>query len=117
MGDALVVQGRGSNRSRRSQSRSAHRGIRRNQCAFCKEDGHWKAECPKLDRAEKNKGKAVQASEVNVVKTSGNNSDSDSSGYSLSALSSVCVANSTEWMLDSGASYHVCPRRDWFSSF
>ena len=115
---ALVARAKGPNRSGRSQSRGAHLGVRKNQCAFCKEDGHWKADCPKLvDRAGKNKGKAIQASEANVVKASGNDSDSDSSGYSLSALPSVCVAYSTEWILDSGATYHICPRRDWFSSF
>ena len=60
----------------------------------------------------KNKGKAIQASEVNVAKASGDVSDSDSSGYSCPALPSVDVADSTEWMLDSGATYHICPRRD-----
>ncbi|XP_020250019.1 uncharacterized protein LOC109827417 [Asparagus officinalis] len=29
----------------------------------------------------------------------------------------ACYVDSTEWILDSGAKYHICPRRDWFSSF
>ena len=54
---------------------------------------------------------------MNVVKASDDNSDMDSSGFSCSALLSVCYADSTEWMMDSGATYHIYPRRDWFSSF
>ena len=29
----------------------------------------------------------------------------------------VCNSDSAEWILDSGATYHVCPNRAWFSSF
>ena len=54
---------------------------------------------------------------MNVAKAIGEHSDSDSSGYSCPALPSVCYADSTEWMMDSGATYHICPKREWFSSF
>ena len=39
--------------------------------------------------------------------------------YSLSLLLLPIVGYSgdSEWMLDTGATYHVCPNRDWFSSF
>ena len=29
----------------------------------------------------------------------------------------VCNSDNAEWILDSGATYHVCPNRAWFSSF
>ena len=64
----------------------------------------------------KNKGKGgAPPSQVNVATSEGN--DSDSSGFSFSLTPSVCASDSWEWMLDSGATYHVCPRREWFSSF
>jgi len=29
----------------------------------------------------------------------------------------LLVTQNSEWILDTGATYHVCPNRDWFSSF
>ncbi|ONK57948.1 uncharacterized protein A4U43_C09F5950 [Asparagus officinalis] len=86
--------------------------------ALAVREGHWKNECPNLkDRAWKQRGKAVQALEVNVAKAVSDHSDSDYSDYSCPALPSVCYADSTEWMMDSGATFRICPKSDWFSSF
>lgn len=30
---------------------------------------------------------------------------------------SAIVANTTEWIMDSAVSYHMCPRKDWFVNF
>jgi len=51
--EALAVRDRGSNRKgkgdhRRSKSRSDFRDLKKNQCALCKELGHWKLDCPKV---------------------------------------------------------------------
>ena len=50
--EALAVRGRSSNRKGRddqgrSKSKSGFRDLKRNQCALCKELGHWKVDCPK----------------------------------------------------------------------
>jgi len=38
--------------------------------------------------------------------------------YSLSVTTpTVDYSDNTEWILDTGATYHVCPNRAWFSSF
>jgi len=29
----------------------------------------------------------------------------------------INYSGDSEWMLDIGATYHVCPNRDWFSNF
>ena len=115
-----MVRGRSSNRKGRddrgrSKSRSGFRNLKKNQCALCKELGHWKAECPKA------KGKKVESkTETNlakVVSTQGSTSqadgsDSDSSVFSLSVTTpTVCNSDNAEWILDSGATYHVCPNR------
>ena len=45
-------------------------------------------------------------------------SDLDSSIFSLSVTTpTVCNSDNVEWILDSGATYHVCPNRAWFSTF
>ena len=56
--EALTVRGRGSNRKgkgerERSKSRSGFKNLKENLCAFCKELGHWKIDCPMI----KNKNK------------------------------------------------------------
>ena len=53
-------------------------------------------------------------SEVNVAKSDGN--ESDSSAFSLSITPLICYSDVSEWLLDMGATYHICPRREWFSS-
>ena len=45
-------------------------------------------------------------------------SNSDSSVFSLSVTTpTIYNSDNAEWILDSGATYHVCPNRAWFSSF
>ena len=56
--EALAVRGRSSNRKGRgdqgkSKSRSGFRDLKRNQCALCKELGHWKVDCPKVKGKKK----------------------------------------------------------------
>jgi len=43
-------------------------------------------------------------------------SDSYSSLFSFSVTTPIIgYSRDSEWMLDIGATYHVCPNRDWFS--
>ena len=58
--EALAVRARSSNRKgrddqERSKSRSGFRDLKRNQCALCKELGHWKVDCLKA------KGKKIES--------------------------------------------------------
>ena len=53
--EALIVdrgQSQSQNKGRRGRSKSKSRSSN-DECAFCREKGHWKKDCPKL----KNKGK------------------------------------------------------------
>ena len=43
--------------------------------------------------------------------------DSDLAGYSLSVTLFVFYLKHAEWILHTGATYHVCPKRKWFASF
>ena len=45
-------------------------------------------------------------------------SGSDSSVFSFSITTPIVgYSDNSEWILDTEVSYHVCPNRDWFSSF
>ena len=65
----------------------------------------------------------TEANLAKVVSTQGSTSqadgsDSDSSVFSLSVTTpTVDYSDNAEWILETGATYHVCPNRAWFSSF
>ncbi|KAH9671777.1 retrovirus-related pol polyprotein from transposon TNT 1-94-like protein [Citrus sinensis] len=89
-----------------SRSKSRSRNIARDECAFCHEKGHWRKDCPK---AQKRDGKKPAA--ANMARKD------EGSDYSLSITPATCVANSSEWILDTGATYHLCPIKEWFTNF
>jgi len=43
--------------------------------------------------------------------------DFDSSNYSLSITHIICYSEKSEWILDIGTIYHICPKQEWFASF
>jgi len=45
-------------------------------------------------------------------------SDSDSSVFTFSITTPIVgYSRDSEWILDTGDTYHVCPNRNWFSNF
>ena len=96
----------------KSRSRYANRSLTHDWCAFCKQTGPWKKDCPKLMKKNKLK-KSGKSSEVNVAKSDMN--ESYSSDFSLSITPSICYSDASDWLLDMGATYHICPKREWFS--
>jgi len=87
----------------------SHENLKKNQCTYCKEVGHWKIDCPKL------KTKKESKSDSKIVMVVSN--DSNSSGYSLFVTLIVCCSKKSEWILDTGTTYHICFKRKWFASF
>ena len=65
-------------------------------------------------KKNKLKEKSEKSSQVNVTKSDGK--ESDSSSFSLSIILSICFSDASEWLLDMKATYHICPRREWFSN-
>ena len=92
--EALTVRGKSSNLKgrgdqERSKSRSGFRDLKRNQCALCKEVGHWKVDYPKAKG--KKKELMTEANLAKVVSTQASTlqadgSDSESLVFSLSVL-------------------------------
>ena len=69
---------------------------------FCREKGHWKKNCPKLQ-----KGKATF--DACVVEYD------EESDFSLVGMTFICHSN--EQILDLGCTFHMCPNKGWFSNF
>ncbi|KAK8936753.1 hypothetical protein KSP39_PZI011993 [Platanthera zijinensis] len=109
--EGLLVKSRDPSRGRSkergkkdSRPRSKSRG-KNNKCHFCKEEGHWKVNCPK----RKLKGKAPEPQQAAIA--AGYDSDADVLHVSQSH------EITDEWIMDTGCSYHMCPRREWFTTF
>ena len=103
-GEAHTVRGRNQSRKPGRRGRSQSKGkLAKDECAFCHEKGHWKKDCPKL---QKKKGKGV--SEACVA-------EDDKSDFSLACVSSV--TSTDEWLCDSACSFHMCFRKEWFFNF
>ena len=98
--EALVARGRqqSQTKGRRERSKSKGRAVTKDEFAFCYEKGHWKKDCPKLQK----KGKAPQDANVAECK-------SDVESYISLIVSLSASSYPDEWILDSGCTYHMCP--------
>ena len=95
------------NRGRSKSKKPGGRGKskeRNGKCFICKKPGHWKNDCP-------DKGKKEVASSSVAVERDVGEGDVDV----LSAVASD--VSGSDWVLDSGASYHMTPNRNCFSSY
>ena len=97
---------RRKNRGRtKSKSRYGNCSLTHDQRAFCKQTDHRKKDYPELKKKNKMKAKSGIPSEVNVAKSDGN--ESNSSAFSLSITPLICYSDVSEWLLDTGATYHT----------
>lgn len=109
-GEGLNVRGRFEKKSwkkggqyrNRSKSRTGNR-----KCFFCHKEGHFRRDCPE----RKSKKKYEKESE-------GGSADVATEGYESSEVLFISEGKtSEEWILDTGCTYHMTPRKEWFSSF
>ena len=106
--EALVMRGRSQSQSKGRKWKSKPTAkLGKDECAFCREKGHWKKDCPKL---KKSKADGKKVADANVAECS-----DDSSDFSLAVTPSS--NSSSAWLLDTGCSHHMCPERDWFYEF
>jgi len=121
----LTVRGRsfsqkGKGDHRRLKFRADFRDLKKNQCVFCKELGHWKIDCPRIkDKKKESKPEAnLHRWPLQGGTSQTGRSDLDSSVFSFSiTIPNIGYSGDSEWILDMDGTYHVCPNRDWFSSF
>jgi len=117
--EVLTIRGRHSNREGkdepgRSKSKSGFTDLKKNQCAFCKELEHWNIDCPRIK--DKNKESKINANLTRVINSQSDSisqaggSNSDSMIFSFSVTPpTIGYSGDSEWMLDTRATYHVCP--------
>jgi len=74
-------------------------------CNYCKKKEHIKTNCFILKNKQKGRG-GVTSKEVNVAK--------DDDTYDVLCVVDNCVNDDNAWIMDSCASQHMTPNRDWF---
>ncbi|KAK8937136.1 hypothetical protein KSP39_PZI011924 [Platanthera zijinensis] len=107
--EGLLVKSRDPSRGRsRGGGKEDDRPRSRGRCHYCKEEGHWKANCPvrKLKGKESVPQQAAVASEC----------VSDDDVLHVSQSRDVAVGTTDSWIMDTGCSFHMCPNIEWFSS-
>lgn len=106
--ERLHLRGRSVSRDKNvgNRDRSKSKGSR-GDCWICGEDGHYKKQCPSKEQTYK-KGEASV--------TRGNNSQA----YALMVSEANIMTEQDDkekWILDTGCTFHLTPRRDWFTDF
>ena len=107
--NGLFAKGRPNDRgssSNRGKSRSKSRS-RKGKCHYCKKDGHWKNECKFL------KEKKEKASNTNDIASIVEVNSKDE--YLVLTVSTSRSGDA--WVLNSTCSYHMIPKRDWFTTY
>ncbi|CAA0820811.1 Probable prolyl 4-hydroxylase 11 [Striga hermonthica] len=95
------------NRNFRSKSRDKSQGRKTVTCYKCKEQGHFKRDCPKWKKQTAD----MSSKSANVVQ----NEESDCSDGDMLSISTAQYDDA--WILDSGCSYHITPNREWFATY
>ncbi|KAK9177553.1 hypothetical protein WN944_029576 [Citrus x changshan-huyou] len=96
--EALTARGRSQSHKLGKRSKSKGRSAKDE----CREKGHWKKNCPKLQKGKTTFDTCVAEHD-------------EESEFSLVGTTLTC--HSDEWILDSSCTYDMCPNKGWFSSF
>ena len=110
-----MARGRSRERrsSKRSDSRSKSKGKKSKvKCWFCGKSGHLKKDCWKRQQTSK-EASSTEKKEVNMTDTG----SASGSGMSDEVLSVNLLNHDQHWLLDSGASNHMCIHKDWFKTY
>ncbi|GJX13164.1 zinc finger, CCHC-type containing protein [Tanacetum coccineum] len=112
-GDGLYVRGRsdhwGNQRCGSPRSKSKGKGAYKLKCYKCYYEDHLKKDCPK-----RNKKKSTGFVKKNAGQDFGMHSEGYDNGDLLMAVNEEMFL---EWIIDSGGSYHMTPRRDFLFNF
>ena len=111
-------RGRGRSKSRaphncdKSRGHSSSISKKDVECYYCHKKGHMKRECIKLNFKEQNKEKIlkIKQNDIAVVTDSELMIIRDDASVNL-------IGQDMDWVIDSGASFHVTSRVGFFSSY
>lgn len=122
---ALVVENRGRGKSRGPKGRDNSRSRSKSSdgrnvitCNYCKKPGHIKKYCFRLKREQrkKNDNSQKEGDDKNTAATVSKSDDE----VTLICATSECLhvdSSDTEWLVDTGASYHCVPKREYFMNY
>ena len=116
--EGLMVRGRpekkgnGKGKKNRSKSRNPHAN---KTCRYCGKLGHIQASCWKLKNKEKREGSEKPASAECVIESGSDGDVLVATCMSLATTTGRSIGD--EWVLDSGCTFHMCPYREWFTSY
>ena len=105
-------KGEGKESRGRSKSRSKAGNLK---CFFCKKEGHIKRNCPEKLRKQREEDRSKEA--ANVAISDGEYDTGEALVISDNSHEVLAVADNrleSEWILDSGCSFHMTPNRAWF---
>ena len=77
-------------------------------CRRCQKKGHWERDC-RVKLPNDDQGKSVEDQHVD----SANVADEDDNAFVAANIARV--SNSEVWLIDSGASQHLCSNKSWFT--
>ena len=118
--EALMMENRGSGRSKsraphncdKSRGHSSSISKKNVECYYCHKKGHMKRECRKLNFKEQNKEKILEKKQ------------NDTAAVTDGELMIICddasvnlIGQDMDWVIDSGASFHVTSRAGFFTSY
>ncbi|KAJ4716980.1 Retrovirus-related Pol polyprotein from transposon TNT 1-94 [Melia azedarach] len=93
------------NSGKKKFKKPVSKGLKPNDvCNYCKEKGHWKSDCPKKRRQ--------QDKPTGTAAVTDTNSEED-----IALVADEHTDHNDVWILDSRAFYHICPRREWFTTY
>ena len=108
--EVMIARGRSTERGQHSKdsARSKSKGKKSKlKCWFCNKSGHLKKDCWKRKEASKDQDSTKEA-----------NLAEEDSGMVDEVLSTSNVSQyHYDWLIDSGASHHMCLHRNWFSTY
>ncbi|KAG8370951.1 hypothetical protein BUALT_Bualt13G0036600 [Buddleja alternifolia] len=119
--NALVTENsdrRGRNKSRgpqhqRDKSRGKSKFKGDFKCHYCGGPNHYERDCRKKKRDQKNGNNENKKDDKDTTAVA-------TDGDVVIICDDACVSSScqeTDWIIDSGASYHITPHRDMFTSY
>ena len=111
----MMVRGRYKEKSfsQKNNSREKLKGKKSKlKCWFCGKSGHLKKDCWKRQQTSKGDS-STEKKEANTTDTG----SASISGMSDEVLSVSLSNHDQRWLLDSGASNHMCIHREWFKTY
>uniref|UniRef100_A0A2N9J8U9 Integrase catalytic domain-containing protein n=1 Tax=Fagus sylvatica TaxID=28930 RepID=A0A2N9J8U9_FAGSY len=115
---ALVTENRGRSKGRNSKGRGKSRSQSQTKgkvkCFYCDKEGHIKRNWKIWKNKQKEEINQKKADDHNTTAVS---SDEDVVLPTMSLQEGSSLLRTKQWVIDSAASYHVTPRREFFTSY